>query len=87
LTGTAKRPTEILNALLRDQPAATNPQLADLFVQRFPRIRSTAKRVIWRWSRSESIEGAVLQGGQLDALLGEMLRDAGYLDCAEADLR
>jgi hypothetical protein len=82
----AKRPSEILSALLREHPDATNPQLADLFVQRFPLVRTTAKRVIWRWSRSSN-EAGMLQDDQLDALLGEMLGAAGYVRHPEADLR
>ena len=77
VSSAANRPTEILSALLQEHPAATNPQLADLFVQRFPLVRMNAKRVIWGWRRGSG-EAGMLQTDQVNTLLGEMLSAAGY---------
>lgn len=81
----ASRPSEILSALQRQHPDATNPRLADLFVRRFPLVRTTAKRVIWRCGRSSG-EVGMLQYDQLDTLLGEMLSAASYVRHPEAGL-
>ena len=72
------RPSEVLWKLRSEHPDATNPQLADVFLQQFPNVRSTAKRVIWRW-RGSGDETSYFSDEQIDVLLGEIMRDAGYL--------
>ena len=72
------RPSELLWRLRSAHPDATNPQLADLFQQQYSRVRPTAKRVIWRW-RGAGGEPSYFSDEQIDVVLGEFLRDAGYI--------
>ena len=72
------RPSVVLQALLKENPNVTNPQLADLYVEKYPELRGAAKRVIWRWSRTDDGSNP-LSSTQVDLLLGEMLAEAGYL--------
>ena len=78
MSPTDDQPSQILRALLEKHPGSTNPQLADLFVQKFPLLRRTAKQAIWRWSRDEHGPGR-LSNVHVDAILHDMLRDAGYV--------
>lgn len=71
------RPSQLLWMIKKDYPHASNPQLADIFMEKFPKVRSSAKRVIWRW-RGGGNEQNYFCDDQIDELLGEILRDAGY---------
>jgi hypothetical protein len=78
MDGQVMRASKLLWELQSAHPNATNPQLAEIFMQKFPNVRSTAKRVIWRW-RGAGSETDYLSDEQVDVVLGEMLQDAGYL--------
>jgi hypothetical protein len=64
--------------LMSADPTLTNRKLAALFYEEFPQVDSIAVQHIWHWKSPAKPSGHI-DDERIDALLLQVLSDAGYL--------
>lgn len=72
-----ERPTVVFRQLIAADPSIGNVRLGELLWEEFPKLSGEAVQLTWHWHGPGKTQG--LSDKDLDALLGRLLVEAGYL--------
>ncbi|SAL02602.1 hypothetical protein AWB80_08397 [Caballeronia pedi] len=70
-------PAKVFRELIEADPSIGKIQLGELFNDEFVDLTGEAQQLIWHWKGPGKSQG--LDDADLDALLRQQLRNAGYL--------
>lgn len=74
-------PSEVFRTIIKNDPSIGNVRLAELLGDEFINLSSEAQQLVWHWKGPGRNQG--LSDADLDALLGRLLSEAGYLKHAD----